>query len=257
MAEAIDLPDLGIALGLLIVAAGVALWQQTGLVWLVLSATSRTIAQIIVFSYLLAIVFALRTPLATGLALAGLIAVSAIVLTNRVPQKQRSWLPLASVILATTTLTTTGYAVLLVIRPVDWYDPQYWLPLAGLVAGSSLGSAAIAGERLLATVKQHRSQIETHLCLGASPKQAIAPYAREAMRAGVLPTFNSWLSFGVIALPPLMAGQMLNGASPLFAAPYQITALLVLAVAIVGTTGAIVNHLSQNCFNAAAQLMID
>ncbi|NJL92195.1 MAG: hypothetical protein HC916_22330 [Coleofasciculaceae cyanobacterium SM2_1_6] len=129
MAEAIDLPDLGIALGLLIAAAGVALWQQTGLVWLVLSTTSRTIAQIIVFSYLLAIVFALRTPLATGLALAGLISVSAIVLTNRVPQKQRSWLPLTGVILATTTLTTTGYAVLLVIRPVDWYDPQYWLPI--------------------------------------------------------------------------------------------------------------------------------
>jgi ABC-type iron transport system FetAB permease component len=39
--------------------------------------------------------------------------------------------------------------VTIVVQVRPWYEPQYIIPLAGMILGNSMTSAALAGERLL------------------------------------------------------------------------------------------------------------
>jgi len=84
------------------------------------------------------------------------------------------------------TALTLCYTNLLVIQPPSWYEPQYLIPLAGIVLGNAMNGAAIAGERLVSTFNASKLEIETHLSLGATPEQAVAQYRKDA-KAGLIP----------------------------------------------------------------------
>jgi len=72
---------------------------------------------------------------------------------------------------------------LLVIQPASWYEPQYLIPLAGIVLGNAMNGAAIAGER---THQRQQTEIETHLSLGATPASSgSVPQRRH--KAGLIP----------------------------------------------------------------------
>jgi putative ABC transport system permease protein len=149
-----------------------------------------------------------------------------------------------------------GYTYLLVLQTPTWYEPQYLIPLAGVILANAMNAAAIAGERLTTTVNSSHLEIETHLSLGATPQQAIAQYRREAIKAGLVPTLNAMMIVGMVTLPDLVTGQLLGGASPLNAIGYQILILLMLAFATLTTTLLLTQGLCQQFFNRAAQLAL-
>jgi putative ABC transport system permease protein len=250
----LDLLGMGFALGLMLLAIGLSAWNRLGLEWNLAVATVRTIVQLLVVGYLLELVFALRSPWAVLAIIAAMMAIATVVARNRISRKVPYLLPIVGGAMLASTLFTLIYVNLLVLRLDPWYEPQYLVPLAGILLGNAMNAAAIAGERFVNTLNNSRLEIETHLCLGATPRQATMLYRREAMKAGLIPTLNSMMVVGVVTLPGIITGQILSGVDPLNAALYQMLIMFILAITTLITTVLLIRGIDQQFFTPAAQL---
>lgn len=244
------------ALGLMAIAIALSAWQKLGLEWHLTLATGRTVLQLAVVGYVLAIVFEFKHPLLVLLVLGVMLVVATIVARNRISPKIPRLLPLVGGSILTATALTLLYTNLLVLQPPTWYDPQYLIPLGGIVLGNAMNGAAIAGERLVSTLNSSQLEIETHLSLGATPQQAVARYRRDAIKAGLIPTINTMMVVGLVTLPGIMTGQLLSGVNPLIAAAYQAIIIFMLAFATLITTLLVTTGLCRQHFTQSAQLQL-
>ncbi|PIG90480.1 iron export ABC transporter permease subunit FetB [Gloeocapsopsis sp. IPPAS B-1203] len=251
----LDLLDLVLAVGLIAIAIGLSAWERIGLELNIAIAAGRTILQLLVVGYVLAFVFAIDNLWAVLAILAVMLTIAAIVARNRISKKIPLVLPLVWGAIFLSTAVTLAYTNLLIIQPLRWYEPQYLIPLAGIVFGSAINGAAIAGERLVSTINASHLEIETHLSLGATPQQAVAQYRRDAIKAGLIPILNQMTVVGIVTLPGIITGQLLSGVDPLDAASYQILVLFILAFANLMTALLVTRGLCRQFFNAAAQLI--
>lgn len=244
------------ALGMMAIAISLSAWQRLGLEWNLLVATGRTISQLLVVGYILAAVFAIREPLLVLAVLGVMLVIATIAARNRISRKIPQLLPLIGGSILLSTLLTLVYTNLLIIQPQTWYEPQYVIPLAGIVLGNAMNGAALSGERLVSTLNSSQLEIETHLSLGATPQQAVSRYRQEAIKAGLIPTINTMMVVGVVTLPGIMTGQLLSGVNPIQAAAYQMLIMFMLAFATLVTTSLITWGICQKFFNQAAQLVL-
>lgn len=248
--------DILLALGMVAIAIGISLWQGLGLAGQLALAAGRTILQLLVVGVLLETIFAWETPWLVLAAIALMLTIASIVARNRIDKRLPKLLPLIWGSLWLSTALTLIYTTVLVIRPPIWYDPQYLIPLAGIVMGNSMNAAAIAGERLASTIRNCQLDIETHLSLGASPQQAVAQYRKQAIRAGLIPTLNAMMVVGIVTLPGIVTGQLLSGISPLNAVAYQILIMFMLAFTTLIAASLVTHAICKQFFNAAAQLIL-
>jgi putative ABC transport system permease protein len=252
----LDLVRLGLALGLMVVAIALSAWQRLGLEASLAIATGRTIVQLLVVGYILEIVFALRNPWAVLGVIAVMLFIATITARNRISKKVPYLLPIVGGSVLLSTAFTLTYVTLLVLQPDPWYEPQYLIPLAGILLGNTMNASAIAGERFVSTLNASQLEIETHLSLGATPQQATELYRREAIKAGLIPTLNTMMVVGVVTLPGIFTGQVLGGVNPLNAALYQMLIMFVLASATLMATVLLIRGLYRQFFNSAAQLTL-
>jgi putative ABC transport system permease protein len=250
----LDLVGMGFALGLMMLAIGLSAWQKLGLEWNLAMATGRTVVQLLVVGYLLALVFALRNPWAVIAVIAVMTSIAAVVARNRISQKIPQIIPIVGGSIAFSTALTLAYVSLLVLRLDPWYEPQYLVPLAGILLGNAMNAAALAGERFVSTLNNSQLEIETHLSLGATPQQATRLYRQEAIKAGLIPTLNSMMVVGIVTLPGIITGQILGGVDPLNAALYQMLVMFILAFTTLLTAVLLIGGLNRQFFTAAAQL---
>ena len=253
----LDLIDLGWALGMVAIAIGLSAWQGLGLEGAIAIAAGRTLIQLIGVGYVLAVVFAPegKNPWLVLAFLAIMVTTASMVATNRISKKIKNLLPLVSGSILIGTALTLAYTNLLILQPEPWYEPQYLIPLAGMILGNAMNAGAIAGERLVSTVNSSQLEIETHLSLGSTPQQAVKQYRKEAIKAGLIPILNTMTVVGIVTLPGMMTGQMLSGVSPLDAASYQILIMFVLALATLIATLLLTEGLCRRFFNQDAQLI--
>jgi len=122
-----------------------------------------------------------------------------------------------------------AYGVFIIIRPDNWADPRYLIPLMGMILGNSLTSVHLTMDRYTQALVEHRKQVEHLLCLGATPQEATHRATRDAIRTGMTPILNSMVIVGIVSLPGMMTGQILGGTPPLMAVRYQIVIMFLLA----------------------------
>lgn len=247
--------DLGLALGLIGAAIALSRFSKIELEGQLLIAAGRAILQLLVVGYVLALIFALDNPLAVLGLLGIMIMIASIVAKNRINQKIKGLFPIVSSSLLISTFLTLSYVLALIIQPDRWYDPQYLIPLTGMILGNAMNSASLAGERLSSMIEQNRLSVETHLCLGATPKQAISSYQKDAIRASLIPTLNQMMVVGLVSLPEMFTGQVLAGGDPLNAASYQILILFMIAFTNLLTAIIVTEGVYRRFFNPHAQLI--
>ena len=252
----LDLTDLVWGLAMMAIAIGLSSWQKLGLEVPLAIATLRTVVQLLGVGYLLAVIFAINNPIAVLGVLMVMLTIATVTARNRIGKKIPRLLPVVLGSIFFSTALTLSYTNLLIIQPPTWYEPQYLIPLAGIVLGNAMNGAAIAGERLVSTIGSSRLEIETHLSLGATPQQSVAAYRKDAIRAGLIPTLNQMMVVGVVTLPGMITGQLLSGIDPLDAASYQILIMLMLAFTNLTTTVLVTQGLCRQFFNAQAQLQL-
>jgi len=137
----------------------------------------------------------------------------------------------AALALTVSTAVTLFYVIGVVVRVRPWYEPQYIIPIAGMILGSAMTSAALAGDRLQSDLRSRADEVEARLALGFSGREAVQPVVRAALRAAMIPTVNGMMTVGLVQLPGMMTGQILAGSSPLLAIKYQLVVVFMQAAA--------------------------
>lgn len=239
----------------LVVISAALLWalrvgNQLELVW----GAVRTVAQLLAVGYVLRWIFESDAVWWVLAAFAVMLAVASWTASRRTERPMPGLLGTSAIALAVGSGATTFAVTALVVRADPWWDPRYFLPLAGMIVGNAMNAAALASERLHAEVRGRRAEIEELLALGASPRQASAAAVRAATRAGLVPTINAMMTVGLVSLPGMMTGQMIAGAEPTTAARYQIVVMFMLAAATTIAAVLLAGLMARRFFTAAWQL---
>jgi putative ABC transport system permease protein len=134
-----------------------------------------------------------------------------------------------------------AFAVFAVMTGIDkWYQPQYAIPLMGMILGNTLNGASIGLGAFTEALVTRRAEVDTLLSLGATRWEACRQPAQHAIRTGMTPIINSMMVVGIVSLPGMMTGQLLSGVAPVQAVKYQIVIMfLIAAAAALGTTGVV------------------
>lgn len=120
------------------------------------------------------------------------------------------------------TIFTIAFFLIIVVRPDPIYNPQYLIPLGGMIIGNSMTGINLTLNQMQTAIEDKRVNIEGSLMLGATPRMAMDKIIQDAFDTAITPTLNSIKNMGIISLPGMMTGQILGGVSPLIAIRYQI-----------------------------------
>ncbi|MFD2370919.1 ABC transporter permease [Brevibacillus sp. GCM10020057] len=104
--------------------------------------------------------------------------------------------------------------------------PQYLFPMSDMIIGSAMVVCSLYLSHMNRETESSRGEIEVLLCLGATPRQAIHSFLKRAVKASMIPTFDSMKTIGLVQLPGMMTGMIVAGASPVEAVRYQILIML-------------------------------
>ncbi|WP_412851936.1 ABC transporter permease [Ectothiorhodospira shaposhnikovii] len=153
--------------------------------------------------------------------------------------------------------TATVFALTVIIGPAPWWEPQYAIPLLGMLLGNTMTGIALGLDRLTQSAWQQRRVIEGRLILGQTWTEAIRDIRRDAARSGLMPIINAMAAAGIVSLPGMMTGQILAGTPPMEAVKYQILVMfLITAGTGFGTLGAIWLG-SRRLFDERERLRLD
>ena len=170
-------------------------------------ANIRMLVQLLLVGYILTFIFETDSPILVILVIIFMISMSAFIALR--PLQAKGIKPFLIVLLS---LGVSGIGVLLLVTQIildlpRWFEPQYVIPLAGMVFANSMNTISLVGERFNAELKRGEDYIEAR---------------NIAMGAAMIPQVNALLAVGLVALPGMMTGQILSGVDPLTAARYQI-----------------------------------
>jgi putative ABC transport system permease protein len=105
------------------------------------------------------------------------------------------------------------------------------VPVGSMLIANAMNTNGLALNRFRADVLAHVGEIETALALGADGKSSVAPYVQGSFEASLIPAIDSLRSLGIVWIPGLMAGMLLSGARPVYAAIYQFVVLAMIFAA--------------------------
>jgi len=227
-AISLSFADLAIAAALIVVAAVISLLMRLRLERQLALATVRTVVQLLMVGYVLKWVFDIEHVLLV-LGVAGLmIAAAGHAAVQRVTRTFPGVLWRAFATLAFSGLITTVTVTAAIINVEPWYKPQYLIPLLGMVLGNGLTGVSLALDTLLERLTERRDEIELHLSLGATRWEAARDALADAVRRGMIPIINTMMVVGIVSLPGMMTGQILEGADPADAVRYQIMVMFMI-----------------------------
>ena len=124
------------------------------------------------------------------------------------------------------TLCCLFFFLLAVVQISPWYDPQYFVPIAGMIVGNSMTGVSLGIKSLIEGMTTQKNLVEEALVLGATPKTATRDIVNSTFDGAIMPTINSMLGMGIVFLPGMMTGQILSGIAPTTAIAYQIAIML-------------------------------
>jgi putative ABC transport system permease protein len=228
---AVAISDAHLALSalLILVNVGLSAWLRLGLGRSLLIGSARMVVQLLLVGSVLQWLFRQEQPgliALLGLVMAAIAGVSAVQRTRR--RFAGIYLNSLLSVMASSALVT-GLALAGIIRPQPWYIPQYLIPLLGMVLGNTLNGISLGLDRLMEGLIGRREQVEGRLALGATRWEACEELVREAIRVAMIPTINSMMVMGLVSLPGMMTGQIMQGAAPAAAVRYQIVILFMIA----------------------------
>lgn len=227
----LSVSQVGLAVLLIAVLVIISVRQALGFERDLVVGTIRTIVQLYLVGIILASVFATAQWYWVVLVLIGMTGVATQAAVSRLKKPIPGRYEIAAVAIGGSTAVTLAWVIAVVVRVRPWYEPQYVIPIAGMILGNAMTSAALAGDRLQSDLRNRRDEIEAMLALGFSGRDAVRPMVRSAVQAAMIPTVSGMMTMGLVQLPGMMTGQILAGTSPLLAIRYQIVVVFMMAAA--------------------------
>jgi len=130
------------------------------------------------------------------------------------------------------------------------------VPVGSMLIANAMNTNGLALNRFRSDVLAHVGEIETALALGAEARASVSPYVQDSFEASLIPAIDSLRSLGIVWIPGLMAGMLLSGAKPVYAAIYQFVVLAMIFAAS-GLTSLVSTLLIRaRIFTSAEQLVL-
>ena len=223
--------DLLVATVLVIAAGLVSLAMRLDIEKRLALSALRTVVQLGLVGLILERVFALRRPTLVLVILVVMIIFAGREASSRSNRAYRGMRWDTLLAMGATCLVVGAVVTQVVVGVQPWYDPQYVIPLLGMILGNSLNGVSLCLDRLLEHLSARRHEIELRLVFGATRSEALREPIRAAIRTGMIPVTNMMAAAGIVALPGMMTGQILAGAPPMQAVAYQIVIMFTVAAA--------------------------
>lgn len=246
--------DLAIAAVLILLAGGLSIVLKLGIARQLFIASLRTVVQLMLIGYVLTFVFGMNhilLILILALVMAGIAGRAGVRrASRRFPGD--IWFGVFTLVL--TGFLTTYLVTSVIIHIEPWYRPQYVIPILGMILGNGLTGVSLSLDHLLDKLHNGRAEVEMELAHGATAWEAALTPLQESIRRGMIPIINSMMVVGLVSLPGMMTGQILQGADPLEAVKYQIVVMFMIAFST--TMGCVLINLLafQRLFNSRHQL---
>lgn len=229
--------------------------QQIGNEWEIVLANIRMTIQLILVGYVLTYIFANPSIIFSLIILLLMQGFAVQNIYGRVNNKISPDLKkIVAIAMFSGTAITIFYFVLVVVNLKPWYQPQYFIPLSGMLIGNSMTGVSLGVKGLINGINDNKPLIENALMLGGKPELITKEIIGLAFYNAILPTINSMMGMGIVFLPGMMTGQILAGAAPLTAIKYQIAIMLGILGSVTLTVYIMIKWGAKTFFNERAQL---
>lgn len=210
------------AFAFVLIALLLSVWQKLGLEKEIAVGTIRSTVQLLAIGYVLQFVFHSDSIAFILILLVMMISVASWNAASRGKNLPGIFWRIV-ICLTITELITMGLLVLLgLVSPT----PQYLIPMSGMIIGSSMIVSSLFLTHMNRETETAKGEIETLLSLGATTRQAVQGVLKRAVKASMIPTFDTMKTIGLVQLPGMMTGMIVAGASPIEAVRYQIMIML-------------------------------
>ena len=128
------------------------------------------------------------------------------------------------------------------------------VPVGGMIIANAMKTNSLALDRFKSEIESNRAEIEALLAIGVPPQAAVSEHVTESVRASLIPVVDAMRTLGLVYIPGMMAGMILGGANPIYAAEYQFV-IMGMIFAAGGLTSMTTSLLvGRYAFTEAAQL---
>jgi putative ABC transport system permease protein len=211
---------------MLIVPLGIMLWLRLPMVGQALGAVLRMTVQLLFVGFYLQVVFDLNNFWVTGAWVLLMIGVADLSIVRGSRLRLSRLGGGLFVALLAGTLVPLAVFVLVVLPGRTALDAQYVIPICGMILGSCLRADVIGIRTFYESLHKDEKIFLLSLEQGASLKEALLPFVRDAWQAALAPTIATIATIGLVALPGMMTGVILGGGNPMTAIKYQIAIML-------------------------------
>lgn len=223
----------------------------------IIVSTARMTIQLVLVGYILTYIFEEPNPYLISLIVLLMLTFAIFNTFKQVAKPLKKKLKqIIAISMVSGSLVTLVYFNFVVIHFQPWYEPQYLIPIAGMIIGNSMTGITLGVKNLLDGIHREKQLIEGALMLGASPEVATKSVVNSAFDSAILPTINNMVGMGIVFLPGMMTGQILAGISPLIAIEYQIAILLGITGSVALTIMIFTHYGYKTFFNERNQFEI-
>lgn len=228
MNTTIDIGYLNLLAGLLLllVPAYFLHVYRTGLVRATLIAAGRMVAQLFFIGFYLEYLFRWDNVFINLLWVIIMAGIAAYTVLQRTRLPVRLLFPAVLAAFFCSLFIIIFYFLGIVIQLDDLFEARYFIPVSGMILGNMLSANVIALNTFYGSINREQSLYLYLLANGATFREALTPFIREALIKSFNPTIASMAVMGLIALPGTMTGQILGGSSPNVAIKYQIMIMI-------------------------------
>lgn len=237
----LSIPALISMYALMLLPLGIFIYLQLGMSRQTVVALLRMTVQLLLVGLYLKYIFQLNNPFASMAWVVIMLVAANLSILEKAGLKRGLFFWRSLVGVAGSTLFTAGWFILVAIRPEPLYDARYMVPIVGMILGNCLRSNVLSLERFYNGIRKNENEFMTYLLLGATLREAVRPYLRDAIKAAINPSVATMATMGIVSLPGMMTGQILGGAMPMLAIKYQIGIMICIFTAMV--VAALVNIL--------------
>lgn len=198
---------------------------------LLLVASIRMTVQLVLAGLILTYIFENPHPVFTVLYFIAMtaFAIHRVLSKNKDLNRQFKWAIALS-------LSLSGSFVLVffivVVVGASIFNPQYVIPIGGMIMGNAMTGMTLGIKTFRESFQGQRPKIDALLNMGVSPQKILLPHVNQSLETALLPTLNSMVGMGIVALPGMMTGQILSGTMPMTSILYQIAIMIAMCTVV-------------------------
>jgi len=140
---------------------------------------------------------------------------------NKSPRRFQHMFPAVLIGMLGSTIPISIVGARFAMGVTPFWLPMQYIPIVGMLCGATISGVVVAVSSILKELQENKDKVEIYLAFGATRMEACRPIVIQALKLALTPPINSMSVLGIIAIPGMMTGALLGGASVQQAAKLQ------------------------------------